>query len=267
MDTFAILSLCFKRWYVCLPIIAAAIAAGVVSAQDEKPMYEARVAIGILGSGSTPADPPEGQARPYNPYGVSSSGAKLLINALASDLKTDAVLARIGVRAGESTLDVVTAPNNPVFDIVVTSDDSDRAAGLLSNAVSVTQALSRQTQIDARAPENQLLQTRALGQAPPPTRAASKALTRLFVILLLGLAAAIACAVAVDTLAEQWRRRRARRRERALARRTAAAELGPEGPREHVPDDAAELDLDAPVRSAVGTTGPAGLGSTRPSGT
>ncbi len=220
-----LVTVCARRWYVMLPILVAAVLVGHSLAGSQTSQWEARTTIVVLGNGVDPAPPAEGQPRPYNPFGASSGGARLLAVGVSNFLDNPVYRRQVADAGGSSLYTMTRGNNTAAFDIDVVADSPDRAMRTVQVTTRLAQSLATSTQLASKAPKNQLLQTMAIGTSPAAQEIAPSALKTLIAVGAAGLLAAICAAVLTEALVLRWRARR--QRKRPGGRRRAGPALDP----------------------------------------
>lgn len=86
MDALDLVKVCTRRWYVMLPILVLALAAGMGLAKREKPVYEAYANYALIYPQSKPLSPNAPDPRNANP--LAANDATLLGEAMMNELMT-----------------------------------------------------------------------------------------------------------------------------------------------------------------------------------
>jgi hypothetical protein len=175
-----------------------------------KPVYYATSSIGLAPPSITQA-PDAGQVRTNGLLAVGGVG--LLTNLLALGLSDPPVQEQVAAQGGLApyTAQVFSIPGAqlPIVVIDTTADDPDQAAKTLDLVAAQSDGKLRSIQASARIPEDQMLQTYAVGTQGAPIAAIPNRLRGAVATFVGGLGLVVLVTVLIDVLIQRRRDNRA----------------------------------------------------------
>lgn len=120
MDALDVAKVCLRRWYVCVPIVAIAVLAGMQLTSGRLPTYSATGSFALVYTHAAQVGPNQQDPRIANP--LVASGPALLKEAVISDLSSTEVQSELGHQgvSGTPPTSVVVGQNvifGPTFSV------------------------------------------------------------------------------------------------------------------------------------------------------
>lgn len=205
MDLFDVAKSCIRRWYVVLSIILLAGLASIPLIVLARPTYYNSTVVGITLPAAQIQTAQPGIAVPRNGL-VDAGGSVLIASIIAASLTESSVKDKVLAAGGENNYTVKMFPvpayreQIPLVTVEATEPDPDSAAKTVELVASQAAPVTRQLQQRAGVPEDQMVKSLVVSHAGPPRKVTRGQLRATVEILLIGAAAAVSAAVAVDVL-------------------------------------------------------------------
>lgn len=207
MDTLSVARVCFRRWFVFVPVLLIGLLAVVRVSSTTQQTYTSTGSLVLLPPATVAV---EGVERQINPYTQAGGSGRLLASALVADLSS--VERRGTLAVGGTNYEAVQRRNEPVIDLIVTgsrAEDVDQAIGGL---VEVAPTLLRDIQTETGAPADALLRAELFSPIDPPVETTPARTKLLLALVGLAVAAAAAGALLFDAALRVMPRRGSRQR-------------------------------------------------------
>ncbi|NHC45872.1 YveK family protein [Motilibacter aurantiacus] len=228
MDLWQLTVLVLRRWYVALPIAFLAVVAAALAGSRIQPEYATTAQVqvtppnvtlvGGIGALAPDESGDEVQEVTINPF--LSGGAQTMAQTMATVMGSERVRLELAAGGGTGGYTVKAVTRSPFLQVNVVADSAGRASRTTELFGQVLRRELVDLQQEAGSPEIQFFEVTDLAVGETPS-AGKDGLRKVQAIVLgVGLALAVGCALAV----EGAHRTRAQR----LARRRALAGLGPE---------------------------------------
>jgi hypothetical protein len=212
MDLLDLLKLMFRRWYVTLPVILAALGAAVAVGLSIQPEYKTSAAVLLVPpSSSAPATGPGATPAPGNPWlkvGENAMAQAVQISISSYDART-----KVEAAGGESTYEAGLVNRSSIITVDVTATTRDRALATVEAATRLIKDEVAAKQAGYKPRPGEQITTEVLDPGLNITESRSNVLRAQIVVLAIGVLLAAAAAVAAD----------------AISRRRGAARLGGAG--------------------------------------
>lgn len=196
MDLWTAIFTVFRRWYVSLPILLAAIVACVVLNGRIKPNYEATASVIFIPPSAKYVN---GQEQPFsNPW--VSAGTRSLASVVSKRLQSVRTVRDFEESELSSDYELAIDDDSGGIDFTVTGTSNDQALETASALIGQASQEAQAVQAAERAPADELIRVAVIEDVPAEATPVSGSKTRvLATVVLLGLVAAASAAFMLES--------------------------------------------------------------------
>lgn len=211
MDLFDVVSACFRRWYVALPLLLVTVWYSHDVYASAKPVYYANTVLG-LAPPSVRQDVPSAGGEVRRNGLLDVGGATLLANLTAIGLQDPSVVGQVSAAGGlpdyVSKVFPTQAPNPqlPLVMIEATSPDPAAVSRTLGLVTAQADGTMRTIQQQARVPDDQMVTSFVVAPPSTPAPAMPSRTRSTITIFAVGVGLSVLCAVLADVLLPKRRR-------------------------------------------------------------
>lgn len=207
MDAVDIIKVCFRRWYVMLPILLGAAGVGYQLVQSSETTFTAAASYGLVQPGLTPSE--QDRANPLGPDGGALVGAAL--EAQLTSRETQEELGSTHTRGwgpgdpvNHRSYDVRIPPYETTFEVRTWGEDEEEVRAVVDRVIAAAPDLADEAQVRAGVPPEQRYQPFVLAPTQVDALPATSALKLVIAVMGVGLLMGAAWSIVVDRTL-RWR--------------------------------------------------------------
>jgi hypothetical protein len=217
VDLFDVVRACFRRWYVVLPVLFAAVWYAHGAYASVKPVYYTSAVVGMAPSSQISYTE---SGAPTSRNGLLDAGGPTLIaNMAVLAMREPAVVSQVVAAGGRPDYGVkmfpvpATMPELPLIMIDAGERTPESATKTVELVAAQVDAALRSVQQQAAVPDDQMVRAFPVSSPGEPVQAMPSRTQSAILIIAAGAGAAVLIGVVLDVLLMRWKVRRQNRRQ------------------------------------------------------